>query len=45
MPRIDVQIPTSDGVSKGTLHVPDGAGPWREYSTPWRSGRGTTGSR
>jgi carboxymethylenebutenolidase len=28
MPRIDVQIPTSDGVSKGTLHVPDGAGPW-----------------
>jgi carboxymethylenebutenolidase len=28
MARIDVQIPTSDGVSKGTLHVPDGAGPW-----------------
>jgi carboxymethylenebutenolidase len=28
MPRIDVQIPTSDGVSAGTLHVPDGAGPW-----------------
>jgi carboxymethylenebutenolidase len=28
MPRIDVQIPTSDGVSKGTLHVPDGEGPW-----------------
>ena len=28
MPRIDVEIPTSDGVSKGTLHVPDGAGPW-----------------
>jgi carboxymethylenebutenolidase len=28
MPRTDVQIPTSDGVSKGTLHVPDGAGPW-----------------
>jgi carboxymethylenebutenolidase len=28
MPRIDVQVPTSDGVSKGTLHVPDGAGPW-----------------
>ncbi len=28
MPRIDVQVPTSDGVSTGTLHVPDGAGPW-----------------
>lgn len=28
MARIDVQIPTSDGVSKGTLHVPDGQGPW-----------------
>ena len=28
MPRIDVQVPTRDGVSKGTLHVPDGDGPW-----------------
>ena len=28
MPPIDVQIPTRDGVSKGTLHVPDGDGPW-----------------
>ena len=28
MPRIDVQIPTSDGVSNGSLHVPDGPGPW-----------------
>jgi carboxymethylenebutenolidase len=28
MPRIDVDIPTRDGVSKGTLHVPDGEGPW-----------------
>jgi len=28
MPRTDVQIPTNDGVSNGTLHVPDGAGPW-----------------
>lgn len=28
MPRTDVQIPTSDGVSSGTLHVPDGPGPW-----------------
>lgn len=28
MPRIDVQIPTSDGVSEATLHVPDGEGPW-----------------
>jgi carboxymethylenebutenolidase len=28
MPRIDVKIPTRDGVSNGSLHVPDGAGPW-----------------
>ncbi len=28
MARIDVQIPTSDGVSNGTLHVPEGTGPW-----------------
>lgn len=28
MPRHDVEIPTSDGLCKGTLHVPDGAGPW-----------------
>jgi carboxymethylenebutenolidase len=28
MPRIDVQTPTNDGVSSGTLHVPDGTGPW-----------------
>jgi carboxymethylenebutenolidase len=28
MPRIDVEIPTSDGVAKGSLHVPDGEGPW-----------------
>jgi carboxymethylenebutenolidase len=28
MPRIDVQIPTSDGVSNASLHVPDGHGPW-----------------
>src|SRR5215475_1757829 len=28
MPRIDVQIPTRDGVSSGSLHVPDGEGPW-----------------
>jgi len=28
MPRFDVQIPASDGVSSGTLHVPDGQGPW-----------------
>ncbi|HEX3716075.1 MAG TPA: dienelactone hydrolase family protein [Trebonia sp.] len=28
MPHTDVQIPTSDGVSSGTLHVPDGTGPW-----------------
>jgi carboxymethylenebutenolidase len=26
--RLDVQIPTPDGHSKGTLHVPDGDGPW-----------------
>ena len=28
MPRIDVQVPTRDGVSMGTLHVPEGEGPW-----------------
>ena len=28
MPRLDVSIPAADGDSKGTLHVPDGDGPW-----------------
>ena len=28
MSRIDVQIPTRDGVGAGSLHVPDGDGPW-----------------
>jgi len=28
MPRIDVQIPAPDGTAAGTLHVPDGDGPW-----------------
>ena len=28
MPRTDVQIPTRDGVSSGSLHVPQGEGPW-----------------
>src|SRR5436305_15150867 len=28
MPRLDVQIPAPDGRSRGTLHIPDGAGPW-----------------
>ena len=28
MQRLDVQIPTPDGHSDGTLHVPDGDGPW-----------------
>src|SRR5262245_53237586 len=28
MPRMDVQVPTPDGVSAGTLHIPDGDGPW-----------------
>jgi carboxymethylenebutenolidase len=28
MPRLDVQIPAPDGASDGTLHVPDGDGPW-----------------
>ncbi len=28
MPRLDVQIPTPDGRSNGTLHVPGGDGPW-----------------
>src|SRR5947208_12125785 len=28
MRRLDVQIPAPDGHSNGTLHVPDGDGPW-----------------
>jgi carboxymethylenebutenolidase len=28
MPRSHVQIRTSDGLSNGSLHVPDGEGPW-----------------
>ena len=28
MRRLDVQIPAADGHSNGTLHVPDGDGPW-----------------
>ncbi|HEY3879849.1 MAG TPA: dienelactone hydrolase family protein [Trebonia sp.] len=28
MPRIDVAIPAPDGTAQGTLHVPDGDGPW-----------------
>ncbi len=28
MRRLDVQIPTPDGDSSGSLHLPDGAGPW-----------------
>ena len=28
MARTDVQIPAPDGQSNGTLHVPDGDGPW-----------------
>jgi carboxymethylenebutenolidase len=26
--RIDVEIPVPDGVAKGTVHIPDGEGPW-----------------
>jgi carboxymethylenebutenolidase len=26
--RVDVRIPTPDGLGNGTLHVPDGDGPW-----------------
>src|SRR5580692_2421693 len=28
MPRVDVEIPAPDGVARGSLHVPDGDGPW-----------------
>ena len=28
MGRLDVQIPTQDGNSNGSLHIPDGDGPW-----------------
>jgi hypothetical protein len=33
MPRIDVQVPTRDGVSKGTLHVPEGKARGRACSS------------
>src|SRR5690349_14949565 len=41
MRRLDVQIPAPDGHSHGTLHVPDGAGPWPVVLVPdiyYRSG-------
>jgi carboxymethylenebutenolidase len=28
MRRVDVSIPAPDGRASGTLHVPDGDGPW-----------------
>ncbi|HEY1967831.1 MAG TPA: dienelactone hydrolase family protein [Pseudonocardia sp.] len=28
MPQFEVEIPTPDGRSRGSLHVPDGQGPW-----------------
>lgn len=28
MPRTEVQIPTADGVAPGSLHTPEGPGPW-----------------
>ena len=28
MPRLDVEIPAPDGTARGSLNVPDGAGPW-----------------
>ncbi len=28
MRRLDVRIPAPDGRSNGTLHLPEGAGPW-----------------
>jgi dienelactone hydrolase len=28
MRRVDVEIPAPDGHSNGTLHLPDGDGPW-----------------
>ncbi len=28
MPRLDVEIPAPDGTAQGTLHIPDGDGPW-----------------
>ena len=29
MPCLDVQVPAADGHSNGTLHLPEGNGPWR----------------
>jgi carboxymethylenebutenolidase len=28
VPRIDVEVPTPDGASPSTLHLPEGSGPW-----------------
>src|SRR5215475_2865839 len=28
MRRVDVQVPAADGDSNGTLHIPEGDGPW-----------------
>jgi carboxymethylenebutenolidase len=28
MPRLDIEVPVPDGRSKGTLHIPEGDGPW-----------------
>src|SRR6516162_11182464 len=28
MPRLDVQITAPDGTASGSLHIPDGDGPW-----------------
>ena len=28
MPCLDMQIPAADGASNGTLHIPEGGGPW-----------------
>lgn len=29
MSRLDVEVSVPDGIAKGTLHVPEGEGPWR----------------
>ena len=46
MRRLDVQIPAPDGHSNGTLHVPDGNGPWPGVLVfPTRAERGRRSGR
>ena len=40
MRRLEVQVPAPDGRSDGTLHLPDGDGPWPDTTDFKRPGQG-----